>query len=71
MGIKHFVSEWLSLWEAKNIAEMEALDSCPDCKGKGFHFFVSNEFAFNSSVYDCPGCNGSGLFTDWSEMKHE
>jgi DnaJ-class molecular chaperone len=64
------LSEWKTARYEKKISEMRSQGICPDCHGKGFHSLPLNEFLY-TDVYDCPGCNGSGLFSDWSETNQQ
>ncbi|PLT31887.1 methionine aminopeptidase [Peribacillus deserti] len=70
MGLFSKFSEWNHARQEKFLSEMEALGSCPDCRGRGFNSYTPNEFYY-SNVYDCPGCNGSGLYSDWAESQAE
>lgn len=63
MGLFQSFSKWQSGRKQRRISEMQAKNKCPDCGGKGFYMF-SNEY-FMTTPYDCPGCNGSGTFSDW------
>ncbi|PTY76650.1 methionine aminopeptidase [Heyndrickxia sporothermodurans] len=64
MGIFNALSNWKTERYERHIEEMHDLGKCPDCRGRGFTLPL-NAYA---AVYECPGCNGSGLYSDWSEM---
>lgn len=49
--------------------KMEEKGLCPECYGKGFHTFTGHEYSFYGSTLDCPGCEGSGLYSDWSALQ--
>ncbi|WP_102349769.1 methionine aminopeptidase [Bacillus sp. Marseille-P3661] len=65
MGLLNSFMEWNSARYEKKIAKMEAKGICPDCYGRGINSAAFNEFVFTNS-YECPGCNGSGHFSDWA-----
>ncbi|WP_232725478.1 hypothetical protein [Bacillus sp. FJAT-44742] len=46
---------------------MDKQGKCPECRGTGYQ--ISAMEAMYSALYDCSGCNGSGLFTDWENLK--
>lgn len=48
----------------KQMAIMQMTNRCPDCKGKGIHYFVGAEY-FVGAPMNCPSCNGTGLYTEW------
>lgn len=66
MGFINSFKEWKSNQNEKRLASMQAQGICPDCYGKGVNTFPLNEY-YLASVLECPGCNGSGSFADWSE----
>ncbi|WP_017755486.1 hypothetical protein [Calidifontibacillus oryziterrae] len=51
--------------KGKRLQAMEKKNKCPDCKGRGIHYFVGSDF-FVASPINCTSCNGTGLFTEWS-----
>lgn len=64
MGLFNAISNWQAKRFEQHRSEMEALDKCPDCKGRGFSFSAYVEDAVPN---ECAGCNGSGLYSDWAE----
>lgn len=68
MGLLHSFQQWRAARHAKHISRMKEENKCPDCYGRGFVIYPANEFTFFDGSYDCPGCDGSGLFTDWTEL---
>lgn len=66
MGLFHAVSQWVETRNKKRIVNFELQGTCPACQGKGFNMLES-EMLLTNSYYDCPGCNGSGSFSDWIE----
>lgn len=69
MGIWSFLSEWKNAQYEKRVSEMQALNKCPDCQGKGFQAIMLQGFYYTGS-FDCYGCDGSGLFSDWEKPSH-
>ncbi|MCI1763221.1 hypothetical protein [Heyndrickxia oleronia] len=47
------------------LANMESKGFCPDCRGKGINHLALSEYYYSTSI-ECPGCNGSGTYTDWA-----
>lgn len=68
LGLFNYLSDWKSNLYEKKIAQAESLGQCPECRGKGFQMPLANEY-FYADTYDCPGCNGTGTFSSWSENK--
>ncbi|ERI07488.1 hypothetical protein HMPREF0083_04432 [Aneurinibacillus aneurinilyticus ATCC 12856] len=66
VGFFNAISEWKTARYEKKIAEMKEQGKCPDCRGRGFNPVMLPEFYYMNN-YDCPGCNGSGLFSDWAQ----
>ncbi|MGM0873926.1 MAG: methionine aminopeptidase [Bacillota bacterium] len=61
------ISEWKQARYEKVKTEMESLGRCPDCRGRGFTSSLTSVYTPTyDAVFDCPGCNGSGQFTDWN-----
>ncbi|RXT15414.1 methionine aminopeptidase [Ammoniphilus sp. CFH 90114] len=68
MGLIQAFIDWKNANHERKVSEMGAQGKCPDCFGRGFNPVMLSGFYY-TSVLDCPGCNGSGLFTDWAESK--
>ncbi len=66
LGLFNQVNSWMKARNERRLADMEAKGICPDCYGKGYNTYALNEFTY-SNLYDCPGCSGSGLYTDWAQ----
>lgn len=66
MGLLNRFSQWQNDRYQKRVAEMQSKGLCPDCRGSGLSMLALNEF-LHTNFYDCPGCNGSGLYSDWEE----
>lgn len=62
MGLLNSFSNWRAERYEKHLSTMEALGKCPDCKGRGF----IPAFTAYTVPIDCPGRNGSGLYSDWT-----
>jgi len=56
----------MALFKAKKLAKMKSKDKCPDCRGNGYQAFAGSDF-FITEPYDCPACNGSGLYSVWEK----
>lgn len=65
MGLLNSFQDWKASRYEKKISEMQSQGICPDCHGKGVNTFPLNDY-YLANVYDCPGCNGSGSFSDWA-----
>lgn len=70
MGLFQAISAWNAARYEKHVASMEEKGYCPDCRGKGFDAYAPFEYYHNTS-YECPGCGGSGQFSDWAETQNE
>ncbi|HJV16566.1 MAG TPA: methionine aminopeptidase [Bacillales bacterium] len=68
MGLIQSYNQWLETRHQNHIANMQSQGKCPDCNGRGFTVYPYNEFAYYSS-FECPGCQGSGLFSAWEQMQ--
>ncbi|WP_026696045.1 hypothetical protein [Peribacillus kribbensis] len=68
MGLFSAISAWTTARQAKFLSSMEENGTCPDCRGRGFNPYGAHEFYY-ANMYECPGCNGTGLFSDWSESE--
>jgi len=66
MGLFDVLSQWRNTWHENHVNHMKEQNKCPDCFGRGFFPLSANEFMFYSSLHECPGCHGSGLYTDWN-----
>lgn len=64
MGLLNAFNEWKTTRYENRIAKMKEENKCPDCNGRGFLTYPASEYAFYNNL-DCPGCDGSGQFTDW------
>ncbi len=61
------IADWKQARVEKVRTDMESLGRCPDCRGRGFtSTFTSVYLPTYDSIFDCPGCNGSGQYEDWS-----
>lgn len=73
MNLINAIGEWKQARYEKVISEMEPLGRCPDCRGRGFVSTLTSVYTPTfDAIFDCPGCNGSGQYTDWntnSEME--
>lgn len=69
MGLLHSIAEWNKGRQERHISRMKERGSCPQCYGRGFHTYAGHEFHLFSSALDCPGCEGSGSFSDWTNLQ--
>jgi DnaJ-class molecular chaperone len=69
MGFINSITEWNKARREKHYSIMREKGHCPQCNGRGFHTYAGHEYAFYSSSLDCPGCEGSGSYTDWSALQ--
>ena len=65
MGLFNSISEWSQGRYEKKVARAKEQGKCPDCNGRGVEILPYEHFY--GSAYQCPGCNGSGQFSDWME----
>lgn len=66
MGLLESFQNWRAERYERHIAKMREENKCPDCRGRGYQIYPVNEFMYIDQSFDCPGCDGSGLFSDWS-----
>lgn len=62
--------EWRAARYEQNIARMREQGKCPDCRGNGISPLPLHELAY-VTLYDCPGCSGSGLYADWAATNEQ
>lgn len=60
---------WQTAKYEKRIEKMQTQGICPQCHGTGNNHLVLDEplLSINVNLYNCSGCNGSGLFSSWFE----
>jgi DnaJ-class molecular chaperone len=66
MGLFNSFKGWREGRREKRRANMESLGLCPDCGGRGFQHVAHSE-AYYMDPLNCPGCDGSGVYSDWEE----
>ncbi|MBU8906501.1 methionine aminopeptidase [Desertibacillus haloalkaliphilus] len=68
MGLLNAFNQWREDRYQKRIAKAQASGKCPDCSGLGYDPMLISEYYgyFSADELNCPGCNGTGSFTDWS-----
>jgi DnaJ-class molecular chaperone len=59
-------NEWRRARNEKHITRMREDNRCPLCNGKGFVLYRGFDYAMDS--FDCAGCNGTGLFSEWEDV---
>lgn len=64
MKMKLFQSilDWKAIKEVHHREKMQSLGKCPDCNGRGF---TPAYLEVYSPSFDCSGCEGSGMYSDW------
>lgn len=67
MGLLNAFNEWRTTRQENHVSRMKENNKCPDCYGRGFLVYPANEYIYSNS-FDCPGCNGSGLYNDWENI---
>ncbi len=67
MNFLRGIADWKQSRTEKVRADMESLGRCPDCKGRGFISAITSVYLPTyDSIFDCPGCNGTGQFVHLS-----
>lgn len=69
MGILDAYNQWRVSRYDNHVSNMRSQNKCPDCRGKGYHAYPVNEFVYYTDSYECPGCNGTGQYSDWNELR--
>jgi DnaJ-class molecular chaperone len=68
MGLLNAYNQWKENKYQNFVSNMKYQGKCPDCHGRGYTVYPYNEFAYFNS-YECPGCQGSGLYQDWEQAR--
>lgn len=68
MRLLQSINEWNKGRVEKKNSAMQAQGKCPTCYGRGIDYPLGFHDFYYPSVTDCPGCNGSGLYSDWAKM---
>jgi DnaJ-class molecular chaperone len=68
MGLIQAFNQWKTTRYENHLAQMREENKCPECYGRGFVVYPAQEFVYYSNPLDCPGCNGTGLYTEWSKL---
>lgn len=68
MGLLNSFNEWRTARYQNHVSKMKEANKCPDCHGRGFSLYPGNEYAFYTSQYNCSGCNGTGLYSEWEGL---
>mgnify|MGYP001163251106 FL=1 len=69
MRLFHSIAQWRKAQYEKKLAKMREEGKCPVCHGHGFNYYIFSEFIHIDPQHGyCPGCNGSGLFSDWADL---
>ncbi|WP_299094304.1 methionine aminopeptidase [uncultured Metabacillus sp.] len=72
MNLIRSFSQWNEKRNQRIYADMKALGKCPDCTGKGFIMTLTSiHTPTYDSIFDCPGCNGTGQFSDWNSSEEQ
>lgn len=70
MRLFNGISDWRAARKEKWISKMESQGKCPDCRGYGIEPLPMTDMGF-TQIFDCPSCNGSGLYSDWAEAMQQ
>ncbi|MDQ0228817.1 methionine aminopeptidase [Metabacillus malikii] len=71
MNIIRSISSWNAGRIEKKINEMKDIGNCPDCKGNGFITTIASYYTPSFDLlYDCPGCNGTGQYSEWEMQQN-
>ncbi len=66
MGFFNIVTEWKNQRFQNHMTHMKSIGKCPECNGSR----ITPTFrAMYTAPPLCPGCNGSGLFSDWDNQQ--
>ncbi|MBP2239614.1 DnaJ-class molecular chaperone [Cytobacillus eiseniae] len=65
MGILNTFNEWRATRYEKHVSRMKSDNKCPECYGRGFPIYPGTEYAYYTNIVECPGCGGTGVYTDW------
>ncbi|EWG11310.1 methionine aminopeptidase [Cytobacillus firmus] len=68
MGLLNAFNEWREMRYQNHVNRMKEENKCPDCYGRGFSLYPGNEFAYHANQFDCQGCNGTGLYSEWNSL---
>lgn len=65
------IQKWRKQQVEKKMAKHRERNTCPDCYGRGYTALAFSEaaFVYSSDQWLCPGCGGSGKYTDWEAQQ--
>ena len=66
VGLINAFTSWQHERYQRHLSKMQQLEKCPNCHGRGFINTISFDYAM---PYECPGCSGSGAFSDWENQQ--
>jgi DnaJ-class molecular chaperone len=69
MGLLNAFNDWRNLRHENHLSQMKDLNKCPDCYGRGFLVYPAIEYLYHSFSSECPGCNGSGHYSEWESLQ--
>ncbi|MFD1738463.1 methionine aminopeptidase [Bacillus salitolerans] len=69
MGLFNKLSEWNASRQEKYVSTMREKGRCPQCGGLGIYGYSAYEFSYYNNNLDCTGCNGTGMYTKWDELR--
>ncbi|MBD8070527.1 methionine aminopeptidase [Bacillus sp. PS06] len=66
MSIFNAISEWKNERHHQHLTQMKSIGKCPECNGSRI---VPTFRAIYNGPPLCPGCEGSGLYSDWKNRQ--
>ncbi|MBM7585591.1 DnaJ-class molecular chaperone [Bacillus pakistanensis] len=69
MGLLNAINEWRTSRYENHVSKMKEANNCPECRGRGFLLYPANEYSYSADQFNCNGCNGSGLYSDWDNLR--
>ncbi|MFZ3587809.1 methionine aminopeptidase [Bacillus sp. DJP31] len=69
MGLINSIVEWNTARQERHLSRMKESGHCPQCHGRGFHAYAGHEYTFHGSMLDCPGCEGTGSYEEWTSLQ--
>ncbi|MFD2443792.1 methionine aminopeptidase [Bacillus sp. CGMCC 1.16607] len=71
MGLLSAFNDWRASRYENHVTQMKEENKCPDCSGQGYFIYPTTDFTYNANTFDCVGCNGSGLYSEWETQINE
>lgn len=68
MNLFNTFLEWKDSRYQQHVSLMKEQNKCPECNGKGYFIVPTTEFVYSIPPYDCYPCNGTGTYTEWTNL---